>query len=648
MEHDILISICMMVKDEEKNLGRCLDAMSYMLEKKDVELIIIDTGSKDRSAGIAREYTDKVYFHPWGNNFSEMRNVTISYAKGKYILIMDADEVLTDAALLYEYISDERLKEYNTFIVKIKNFESSGGYTVLPQERVFKNDGSFRYEGAVHNQPKFKKPVLNTDIYLDHYGYLFHDKELREKKFLRTAGILRRELEKNPDNPYYRFQLARSYSAHRDKKEAYEEICKAYQLISVSKETQKSYIYVYGTYSIISLENNEFDEAIRACREGLEIRPEYLDLYYLMAAAYAKIGRNEEAQDAYENYSRLVKQYDKLAISSDRSIEMYYIGEKYQDAAYIFLANNFYRKGKYNECYDYTVLIHDDKTKSERMAKVLLKLSKYDELKSLYVSNIKNNTIRETIESLIEAEAAQMNADSKKKMHVVFGDGDEQYSVLNRIRISEGEERQQLISEAMRKLNFSELPDYYADILADIDKNVRPVISVLKRLRKAKIKQFIKRLVENDRGLEDFFEHYLLNESIRADDHNSLRIYICIAYVMLLLRAVEARDARAEPSDQYNKIFEKYVKYGFYYSVTLYSQERLRLHYSTLEDREDSFFIALNYACEACEKGDFRAGAKYFRDAARANAYLACYMKKYKDELFKDLSNIDNEVEIHE
>jgi hypothetical protein len=58
-----------------------------------------------------------------------------------------------------------------------------------------------------------------------------------------------------------------------------------------------------------------------------------------------------------------------------------------------------------------------------------------------------------------------------------------------------------------------------------------------------------------------------------------------------------------------------------------------------MEDREDAFFIALHYAREACGKGDFNAGVKYFRDAARANAYMACYMKKFKDKLFKDTAD---------
>lgn len=639
MSHDYLLSICMMVRDEEKNLKRCLDAVKSLVDRDDVELIIVDTGSKDSTVDIAREYTDKVYFHPWNNNFAAMRNVTVSYARGEYILIMDADEVLTDPASLYKYISDESLKDYNTFTVKIKNFDSSGGYTVITQERVFKNDGSFGYEGSVHNQPKFKKPVLHTDIYMDHYGYLFHDRELREKKFVRTAGILKKELEKNPNSIYYRFQLARSYSAHRDKKEAFEEIRKAYRLLTANKEVQRLYAYVYGTYCIICFENNEFDEVIRACGEGLELRSEYIDLYYLMAAAYARTGRDEEAFAAYEKYIELVKQYDDLAISADSSMEMYFLSEKYQDGAYAFMANYMYQKGKYNECYGYALEINDQRTKSERIVRVLFKLKKYDELKSFYDSIIGNKPLREATELLIEAEASALNNDERKKIYELFSNGDGHYSILNRIRISDGDEKRQLVSDALRNLDFNELPDYYADMFADIDKDPRPVISLFKKLRKVKIKQFVKRLVDRDRKLENFFEQYLLDETVRPDDHSSLKVYIGIAYTLLVIKAVDVRESGTEPLDRYLEIFEKYSKNGFSHIMTLYRPERLRIYYSTMEDREDAFFIALHYAEEACGKGDYKAGVKYFRDAARANAYMACYMKKFKDKLFKDTAD---------
>jgi len=67
----------------------------------------------------------------------------------------------------------------------------------------------------------------------------------------------------------------------------------------------------------------------------------------------------------------------------------------------------------------------------------------------------------------------------------------------------------------------------------------------------------------------------------------------------------------------------------------LYNGERLRLIYSTLDNEEDRFFIALKFAIEAVEKGDAKTGINYFREALRANPYLACYMERYKDELFQ-------------
>ena len=74
------LSIAMMVKNEEKYLQECLEALQPLREAVDSELIIVDTGSEDRTVEIARQFTDKVYFHRWNNDFAAMRNKTIEYA----------------------------------------------------------------------------------------------------------------------------------------------------------------------------------------------------------------------------------------------------------------------------------------------------------------------------------------------------------------------------------------------------------------------------------------------------------------------------------------------------------------------------------------------------------------------------------------
>ena len=84
------ISLCMIVKDEEEFLPGCLESVKEAVD----EIIIVDTGSTDRTVEIAKSYGAKVYFHPWENDFSKARNYSISYATGDWIMYLDADEEL--------------------------------------------------------------------------------------------------------------------------------------------------------------------------------------------------------------------------------------------------------------------------------------------------------------------------------------------------------------------------------------------------------------------------------------------------------------------------------------------------------------------------------------------------------------------------
>ncbi len=88
----ITISLCMIVKNEEKVLARCLDSIADMMD----EIIIVDTGSTDSTKEIARRYTDKVYDFEWCDDFSVARNNSFSYATKDYIYVADADEVMDE------------------------------------------------------------------------------------------------------------------------------------------------------------------------------------------------------------------------------------------------------------------------------------------------------------------------------------------------------------------------------------------------------------------------------------------------------------------------------------------------------------------------------------------------------------------------
>jgi glycosyltransferase involved in cell wall biosynthesis len=84
------ISLCMIVKNEEHCLRRCLDSVRDYVD----EMIIVDTGSTDHTVEIAKSYHAQIYHHPWENDFSKHRNQSLSYATGDWILQLDADEEL--------------------------------------------------------------------------------------------------------------------------------------------------------------------------------------------------------------------------------------------------------------------------------------------------------------------------------------------------------------------------------------------------------------------------------------------------------------------------------------------------------------------------------------------------------------------------
>jgi hypothetical protein len=279
------------------------------------------------------------------------------------------------------------------------------------------------------------------------------------------------------------------------------------------------------------------------------------------------------------------------------------------------------------------------------LTKVMIKLNEFGDLARIYRECLDNKQITKSIADIIEMEKVNLNTCDKQKIEEAFSGEGDPYLLLNRIRRAEDGEKPSLMEKALKLADLSELPDYYADILSCINTNTRQVLSVLKNLSKTKIKQYVKRIIDNHRELDKFFEEFLLKEQVRSSDYHSLRMYVGIAYTYLYIKAQAWKGIKYDMPESCYSIFRLYIERGFEYISLLYNMERMRLYHGTLEDNEDRFFIALIYATEAVGKGDFRTGIKYFREAAKSNPYLASYMKKYKDELFPVTVETDGEEE---
>lgn len=327
-KYNYKLSICMIVRDEEKFLDNCLKSLKPLLDLKLAELIIVDTGSVDSTIEIAKKYTNKVYFKEWNNNFSEARNYSISFAKGEYIFIMDADQEMEENEVnkLIEFFSGNEYKEFNTYSLVYKNFteEDLSEYTYFSLNLIFKNDGTFKYEGKIHNQPIYKEPIKNLEIYMLHYGYIMTE-DIKEKKFKRTATLLKKELEKNPNNIYYIYQLSRSYQMHGDTKEATIELEKYLSLIDSEKINESLRINYYHNAAIIYFNAMEYKKCIYYCEKMKELDEELIDCYYLMGKCYLIEGELDKAVynlKIYLNYLNTFK-YEKYARTNGLEVFSY-------------------------------------------------------------------------------------------------------------------------------------------------------------------------------------------------------------------------------------------------------------------------------------------------------------------------------------
>lgn len=172
----ISISLCMIVKNEEKILARCLDSIKDLMD----EIIIVDTGSTDNTKEVAARYTDKIYDFKWTDDFSAARNFSFSKATQEYIYTADADEVLD----LENYEQFKQLKELllpEIEIVQMKYVTNSDFNTVYNfqkeyRPKLFKRLRNFNWISPIHETISLSPIIFDSDIEILHLPISKHTK----------------------------------------------------------------------------------------------------------------------------------------------------------------------------------------------------------------------------------------------------------------------------------------------------------------------------------------------------------------------------------------------------------------------------------------------------------------------------------------
>ncbi len=291
------ISLCMIVKNEEKFLPGCLKTVKGLVD----EIIVVDTGSTDRTMEIAREYGAKIFEHPWQNDFSFHRNQSIDYATGDWILILDADEELDPAE--HDIIrSVVKRKDIDSVSFVVYNKIQSGRVGFLNSQRLFRNGKGFKYSGIVHNQLEISGKTLMSHLKVIHHGYGLPD-EMMRKKAERTEKLLLAQLEENPDAIFPHFNLAQIYRGMGEPAKSLE-----HAKIVVEKlgpdDLDRRHVYAMALDQMgcayIGLER--FDEAEEVFLKTLEFKDDYLDPMFNLGYMYMRQQRHDDAEKIFERY----------------------------------------------------------------------------------------------------------------------------------------------------------------------------------------------------------------------------------------------------------------------------------------------------------------------------------------------------------
>lgn len=193
----ITISLCMIVKNEETVLARCLDTVADLVD----EIIIVDTGSTDSTKKIAAHYTEKLYDFAWVDDFSKARNFAFSKATQEYIYSADADEVLDqENRERFRILKECLLPEIEIVQMKYGNQLSLGTVYNFDEEyrpKLFKRLRSFVWEEAIHETVRLQPIIFDSEIVITHMPVSLHgDRDLHHfEKLLAAGGKLSKRLQ---------------------------------------------------------------------------------------------------------------------------------------------------------------------------------------------------------------------------------------------------------------------------------------------------------------------------------------------------------------------------------------------------------------------------------------------------------------------
>ena len=298
----------MITKNEEKYLEQCLNSVKEIVD----EIIIVDTGSSDKTKEIAKKFKAKIFDFKWGDDFSEARNESLKHATKDWILVLDADEIIDkdDLNKIKEIVQD---KENDAFQFLQKNYTNDTSVAGFVNEshkkdnkayagwygsfivRLFKNNKNYKFEGTVHELTEHSVESKNgkialANVSLHHYGN--SNPEVVKKKRQFYLELCKRKVQKNKD-AQSNCELGILYKENKDFGNAVKSFQKAVELDSKHRLA----LFELG---VINEQQKNYDDAIKYYTESLRVKNDS-EAYQNLGVCYMK---KEDYKKAYSNFTK--------------------------------------------------------------------------------------------------------------------------------------------------------------------------------------------------------------------------------------------------------------------------------------------------------------------------------------------------------
>ena len=333
------ISACYMVKNEENNLPRSLESIKPAVD----EIIIVDTGSTDKTVEIAESYDAKIIKTTWKDDFSTPRNMAIDAATGDWIIFLDADEYFASPNKVRSAIT--KLADSTTIIIPRIDIDEEQEKELNHDwsMRIFRNVDYLRYRGLIHehltNIKDGKMPYVfgSSDLTIYHTGYAASK---IKQKLQRNLELIEQEEKTLGHRPQHDITLADCYMGLGDYEKVIHYVKKA--LNSSTKElTGRGRLYRNLMNAMRNLDQPD-DEVLKVIEEAIRILPQLPEFYAERAITLCDLNRLDEA---YDSFKKSLTMWENM--SSDTYENSYY--PRIRDVVYAQLAELERLKGNIKE-----------------------------------------------------------------------------------------------------------------------------------------------------------------------------------------------------------------------------------------------------------------------------------------------------------